>query len=376
MTKILIPIEIASGERRVSATPSAVKKLKSLGCEVFVESSAGELSGFNDTLYKESGGEIVSKSNINIWENADVVFCVQSPSESNLSKLKKGAILLGLLNPYANEKLQKTITSKKISALSMELLPRISRAQSSDVLSSQANIAGYKAVLLAASELDRYFPMLMTAAGTVQPAKVVVLGGGVAGLQAVATAKRLGAIVFVSDIRPAVKEQVESLGARFIELPEIDEKPGESGGYAKAVTPEFLSKQKATLTKYLSEADVAVCTAQVLGNKAPVLIDSYMIEKMRPGAVVIDLAVSQGGNCEGTKSNETIIRNGVKLIGAGELPSSVPYDASTLYAKNLTSLITPFIKDGVINLDKEDELISGCLLSNEGVILQNKVFEN
>ena len=376
MTKILIPIETASGERRVSATPSAVKKLKGLGCEVFVESSAGELSGFNDTLYKASGGEIVSKSNINIWENADVVFCVQPPSESNLSKLKKGAILLGLLNPYANEKLQKTITSKKISALSMELLPRISRAQSSDVLSSQANIAGYKAVLLAASELDRYFPMLMTAAGTVQPAKVVVLGGGVAGLQAVATAKRLGAIVFVSDIRPAVKEQVESLGARFIELPEIDEKPGESGGYAKAVTPEFLSKQKATLTKYLSEADVAVCTAQVLGKKAPVLIDSHMIEKMRPGAVVIDLAVSQGGNCEGTKSNETIIRNGVKLIGAGELPSSVPYDASTLYAKNLTSLITPFIKDGVINLDKEDELISGCLLSNEGVILQNKVFEN
>ena len=376
MTKILIPIETASGERRVSATPSAVKKLKGLGCEVFVESSAGELSGFNDTLYKESGGEIVSKSNINIWENADVVFCVQPPSESNLSKLKKGAILLGLLNPYANEKLLKTITSKKISALSMELLPRISRAQSSDVLSSQANIAGYKAVLLAASELDRYFPMLMTAAGTVQPAKVVVLGGGVAGLQAVATAKRLGAIVFVSDIRPAVKEQVESLGARFIELPEIDEKPGESGGYAKAVTPEFLSKQKATLTKYLSEADVAVCTAQVLGKKAPVLIDSNMIEKMRPGAVVIDLAVSQGGNCEGTKSNETIIRNGVKLIGAGELPSSVPYDASTLYAKNLTSLITPFIKDGVINLDKEDELISGCLLSNEGVILQNKVFEN
>ncbi len=376
MAKILIPIETATGERRVSATPGAVKKLKSFGCEVFVESSAGELSGFNDTLYKESGGEIVSESNVNIWEEADIVFCVQIPSEANLGHLKKGAILLGLLDPYANEKLKETITAKKISALSMELLPRISRAQSSDVLSSQANIAGYKAVLLAASELDRYFPMLMTAAGTVQPAKVVVLGGGVAGLQAVATAKRLGAIVFVSDIRPAVKEQVESLGARFIELPEIDEKPSESGGYAKAVTPEFLAKQKATLTKYLSEADVAVCTAQVLGKKAPVLIDSYMIEKMRPGAVVIDLAVSQGGNCEGTKSNETIIRNGVKLIGAGELPSSVPYDASTLYAKNLTSLITPFIKDGVINLDKEDELISGCLLSDEGVILKNKVFEN
>ena len=375
LTKILIPIETSSGERRVSATPEAVKKLKSLGCEVYVESSAGELSGFSDFSYKASGGEIVSKSEVKIWEETDIVFCVQSPSETNLNKLKKGSILLGLLNPYGNDNLLKIITSKGITALSLELLPRISRAQSSDALSSQANIAGYKAVLLAASELDRYFPMLMTAAGTVQPAKVVVLGGGVAGLQAVATAKRLGAIVFVSDIRPEVKEQVESLGARFIELPEIEEEPAQSGGYATAVSSEFLSKQKTNLTKYLAEADVAVCTALVLGKKAPVLIDSKMLEKMRAGSVVIDLAVSQGGNCEGTKSNETIIQEGVKLIGAGELPSSVPYDASTLYAKNLTSLITPFIKDGVINLDKEDELITGCLLSDEGFILQNKVFE-
>jgi NAD(P) transhydrogenase subunit alpha len=376
LTKILIPTEKHTGERRVSATPETVKKLKSLGCEVYIESKAGELSGFNDFSYKQSGGEIVSERDINIWGEADIIFCVQVPSEDNLITLKKGAILLGLLNPYGNKDLLKIINSNMISTLSLELLPRISRAQSSDVLSSQANIAGYKAVLLAASELDRYFPMLMTAAGTVQPAKVVVLGGGVAGLQAVATAKRLGAIVFVSDIRPAVQEQVESLGARFIELPEIDEKPGEAGGYAKAVTPEFLKKQKATLTKYLSEADVAICTAQVLGKKAPVLIDSPMLEKMRPGAVVIDLAVAQGGNCEGTKANETIIKDGVKLIGAGELPSSVPYDASSLYAKNLISLITPFIKDGLIKLDKEDELISGCLLSYEGVVLQNKVFEN
>jgi len=376
LTKILIPTEKHTGERRVSATPETVKKLKSLGCEVYIESKAGELSGFSDFSYKESGGEIVSERDINIWGEADIVFCVQVPSEDNLITLKKGAILLGLLNPYGNKDLLKIINSNMISTLSLELLPRISRAQSSDVLSSQANIAGYKAVLLAASELDRYFPMLMTAAGTVQPAKVVVLGGGVAGLQAVATAKRLGAIVFVSDIRPAVKEQVESLGARFIELPEIDEKPGEAGGYAKAVTPEFLKKQKATLTKYLSEADVAICTAQVLGKKAPVLIDSPMLEKMRPGSVVIDLAVAQGGNCEGTKANETIIKDGVKLIGAGELSSSVPYDASSLYAKNLISLITPFIKDGLIKLDKEDELISGCLLSYEGVVLQNKVFEN
>jgi len=376
LTKILIPYERSPGERRVSATPETVKKLNKLGCELFIEESAGELSGFNDFSYEQSGGKIVSNEDFKIWEKADIVFCVQPPFETNLKKLKKGAILMGLLNPYGNNHLLNIINKNKISALSLELLPRISRAQSSDVLSSQANIAGYKAVLLAASELDRYFPMLMTAAGTVQPAKVVVLGGGVAGLQAVATAKRLGAIVFVSDIRPAVKEQVESLGARFIELPEMEEKPIEAGGYAKAVTPEFLSKQKVTLTKYLSEADVAICTAQVLGKKAPILIDFQMLERMRSGAVVIDLAVSQGGNCEGTKSNEIIIKNGVKLIGAGELPSSVPHDASSLYAKNLTSLITPFIKDGVINLDKEDELISGCLLSDEGIVLQNKVFEN
>ena len=288
MTKILIPSETNSGESRVSATPEVVKKLKNLGCEIYIECNAGKLSGFSDLSYKEAGGNLVTANDTNIWGEVDIVFCVQTPSEDNLTKLKKGSILLGLLNPYGNKDLLKVINSNKISALSMELLPRISRAQSSDVLSSQANIAGYKAVLLAASELDRYFPMLMTAAGTVQPAKVVVLGGGVAGLQAVATAKRLGAIVFVSDIRPAVKEQVESLGARFIELPEMDEEPGEAGGYAKAVTPEFLSKQKATLTKYLSEADVAICTAQVLGKKAPVLIDFPMIEKMRPGAVVID----------------------------------------------------------------------------------------
>ena len=376
MTKILIPTETSSGERRVSATPDAVNKLKKLGCEVYIESSAGKLSGFNDLTYEEAGGKIVSSSDLDIWRDSDIIFCVQTPSQENLIKLKKGAILLGLLNPYGNSDLLQIIKSNKISALSLELLPRISRAQSSDVLSSQANIAGYKAALLAASELDRYFPMLMTAAGTVQPAKVVVLGGGVAGLQAVATAKRLGAIVFVSDIRTAVKEQVESLGARFIELPEIDEKPKESGGYAKSVTAEFLSKQKDILTRYLAEADVAICTAQVLGKKAPILIDSQMLKKMRFGAVVIDLAVLQGGNCEGTKSNQTIIKDGIKLIGAGELPSSVPYDASSLYAKNLTSLITPFIKDGVINLDKEDELISGCLLSDEGTILQTKVFEN
>ena len=375
MTKILIPFEKSIGERRVSATPETVKKLKNLGCEIYIEKSAGELSGFNDFSYKENGGIIFNDNEIEPWENADIIFCIQCPDNKKLKNLKKGTLIIGLLNPFGNKDIVKLLSDYQLSAIALELLPRISRAQSCDVLSSQANIAGYKSVLLAASELDRYFPMLMTAAGTVQPAKVVVLGGGVAGLQAVATAKRLGALVFVSDIRPAVKEQVESLGAKFIRLPEIQEKVSDSGGYARAVSPEFLAEQREILSEHLSEADVAICTAQVLGKKAPVLIDEKMLEKMRPGSVVIDLAVAQGGNCVHTMQNEIVTKNGVKLIGASELPSSVPYHASSLYSKNLISLITPFINDGQFEIIKDDEIISGCLISDNGAILQEKVFE-
>jgi len=376
LTKILIPCETSLGERRVSATPETVKKLNSLGCEIYIEKSAGELSGFNDFSYKECGGILFEKGDQNIWKEADIVFCVQCPEERNLNLIKPGSFLVGMLNPYGNSFLYNYLLKSKVSAIALELIPRISRAQSCDALSSQANIAGYKSVLLAANELDRYFPMLMTAAGTVQPAKVIVLGGGVAGLQAVATAKRLGALVFVSDIRPAVKEQVESLGAKFIELPEINEKPSESGGYAKEVSSKFLEEQRNILTKHLSEADVAICTAQVLGKKAPILIKDEMLDKMRPGSVVIDLAVSQGGNCQNTKPNETIMRNGVKLIGASELPSTVPFHASSLYSKNLVSLITPFVNKGIMEIKKDDEIISGCLLSDNGAILQEKVFVN
>ena len=375
MTKFLIPCEEALGDSRVSATPETIKKLKAFGCEIFIEKSAGELSGFNDFSYEKNGGTIFTKNDNNVWKNADVVFCVNCPDDESLKKLKKGALIIGLLNPFGNKHLAQLLVDQDLSAISLELLPRISRAQSSDVLSSQANIAGYKSVLLAASELDRYFPMLMTAAGTVQPAKVVVLGGGVAGLQAVATAKRLGAIVFVSDIRPVVKEQVESLGAKFIRLPEFEEKPSESGGYANAVSSKFLEEQREILSEHLSEADVAICTAQVLGKRAPILINEKMLDKMRPGSVVVDLAVSQGGNCVNTKPNETIIYNGIKLIGAPDLPASVPYHASSLYSRNLNSLITPFIKEGNLELDKNDEIIQGCLISDNGAILQEKVFE-
>ncbi len=373
MPRVLIPFEVAPGETRVAATPETVKKFREMGCDVFVEQDAGLSAGFGGESFKKSGAEIVPKADKPTWNSVDLLLCVQSPPIESLALLKDGALLLGLLAPYGNNSLGNALVSGNLSSIALELLPRISRAQQADALSSQANIAGYKAVLIAASALDRYFPMLMTAAGTVQPAKVVILGAGVAGLQAVATAKRLGAVVYVSDIRPAVKEQVESLGARFIDPPEINEKPSESGGYAKAASEAFLAEQRKQLMKQLSEADVAICTAQVPGKKAPRLIDEEMLEKMRPGSVVVDLAVAQGGNCAGTKSEESVTRNGVKLIGASDLPCTIPNHASTLYSKNLLALSKSLLKDGELIINLEDELISGSLLSENGVIRFSEV---
>ena len=376
MVSFLIPFESALGETRVSATPETVKKFLDLGCKVFFEKGAGKAAGFLDDTYMDAGAELVEIENDEVKKIVDIVLCVQPPNEKFLSHLNPGSFLVGLLNPYGNKLLAETLKSKNISAIALELLPRISRAQSSDALSSQANIAGYKSVLLAASALDRYFPMLMTAAGTIQPSKIVVLGAGVAGLQAIATAKRLGAVVYVSDIREAVKEQVESLGARFIELPKIDETPSESGGYAKQVSDEFIVAQRKELAKQLSEADVAICTAQVPGKKAPKLIDEKMLDDMRPGSVVIDLAVLSGGNCACSKPGETIVREGVKIIGASNLPCSIPNHASSLYSRNLLSLLQPMFKEGKFLIDNDDELIAGSLISKDGVILKSEIIEN
>ena len=374
MARFFIPQESAERETRVAATPETVKKFISLGCSVAIEKGAGLSAGFLDQEYSLAGAKLIENGDYEAWNGCDVLLCVQQPNQQLLGKLPPGCLLVGLLAPYSNETLANSLKSRSLSALSLELLPRISRAQSSDALSSQANIGGYKAIVLAANALDRYFPMLMTAAGTVQPAKIVILGAGVAGLQAVATAKRLGAVVFVSDIRPAVKEQVESLGARFIEPPEVEEKPSESGGYAKQVSNEFLLAQRQQLANHLAESDVVVCTAQVPGKKAPRLIDEDMLDKMRPGAVVVDLAVAQGGNCFGTKPFETIVRKGVKLIGASELPSSVPNHASSLYSRNLLALLNPIITNGSVILNTDDELINGALISQNGDIRCPDVF--
>ncbi|WP_205909549.1 MULTISPECIES: Re/Si-specific NAD(P)(+) transhydrogenase subunit alpha [Prochlorococcus] len=374
MPRLLIPVESAMGETRVAASPDTVKKFLSLGSKVAIERGAGLAAGFVDGDFNTIGAELVAPGDSQAWSEADVVLCVQSPSASALARMRSGALVVGLLAPYANSSLAASLKTAKLSAMALELLPRISRAQSADALSSQANIAGYKAVLLAAAALDRYFPMLMTAAGTVQPARVVVLGAGVAGLQAVATAKRLGAVVYVSDVRSAVKEQVESLGARFIEPPEIDQRPDESGGYAKQASEAFLTAQREQLSNQLAEADVVICTAQVPGRKAPRLISDLMLDRMRPGAVVVDLAVEQGGNCANTRPGETVDRNGVKLIGASDLPCSVPNHASALYSRNLVALLQPILKDGQLTLNIEDELIAGCLISHNGEIRHHDVF--
>ena len=373
LPRLLIPVESTPGETRVAATPDTVKKFISLGCSVAVECGAGTPSGYLDEAYAEQGADLIEKGDMSAWGQADVLLCVQSPSAATLARLRQGALVVGLLSPYANEELTAALKRSGLSAMALELLPRISRAQSADALSSQANIAGYKSVLLASAALDRYFPMLMTAAGTVQPAKVVILGAGVAGLQAIATARRLGAVVYVSDIRPAVKEQVESLGARFIEPPEMEDKPSESGGYAKQASDAFLAAQRQQLSDQLAEADVAICTAQVPGRRAPRLISEDMLDRMRPGAVVVDLAVAQGGNCADTVPGQTVDRKGVKLIGGNDLPCSVPNHASALYARNLVALLEPTLKDGVLSLDPEDELIAGCLIAQDGTIRRGDV---
>ena len=373
MPRLLIPVESMPGETRVAATPDTVKKFVAFGCDVSVERGAGTASGYLDAAYADQGAELINPGDPAVWSQADILLCVQTPASASLSRLKRGALVVGLLSPYGNEALAASLKQCGLSAMALELLPRISRAQSADALSSQANIAGYKSVLLASAALDRYFPMLMTAAGTVQPAKVVILGAGVAGLQAVATARRLGAVVYVSDIRPAVKEQVESLGARFIEPPEQEDKPAESGGYAKQASDAFLAAQRQQLSDQLAEADVAICTAQVPGRQAPRLISEDMLDRMRPGAVVVDLAVAQGGNCAGTVPGQTVDRKGVKLLGGNDLPCTVPNHASALYGRNLVALLEPTLKGGVLTLDTEDELIAGCLIAQDGSLRRGDV---
>jgi NAD(P) transhydrogenase subunit alpha len=377
--KLFVPKEHAAGETRVAATPETVKKLAKLGFDVTIEAGAGSAAFFTDTAFAEAGANVVSDVKA-AWSSADVVIKIGPPGRSptlgvdEASLLKPGAILVCHVWAHKNQAVVKALCDAKASCLALELIPRVSRAQSMDTLSSQANIAGYKAVLLAASRVGKYFPMLMTAAGTIQPARVVIMGAGVAGLQAIATARRLGAVVEVSDIRPEVKEQVSSLGAKFIDLPMQESGSGE-GGYAKEVSQDFLRKQQEILSAKVAAADVVITTAQVPGRPAPRLLSEAMVKQMRPGSVVVDLAADSGGNCELTENGKEVVKHGVAILGYSDLPASVPHDASSVFARNLLSLLGLVQGKEGLKLDLQDEIIAGALLTHNGEIVHARTAE-
>ncbi|MFQ5423847.1 MAG: Re/Si-specific NAD(P)(+) transhydrogenase subunit alpha [Phycisphaerae bacterium] len=370
--KIAIPQEGQAGERRVAATPETCGKLKKAGFEVLVEREAGARSGFSDRSYDEAGAVLVS-DRAELYGQADVVAKVRCPDGEELDLLKADTILIALLNPLSKHDDVRRLAERRVSALAMELMPRITRAQKMDALSSMSTISGYKAVLIGASELNRFFPMFMTAAGTVKPAKVLVMGAGVAGLQAVATAKRLGAVVEAFDVRPAVKEQVESLGARFVEVEAPSEDAEDAGGYAKEMSEAYKVKQKETIAQHVKDADVVITTALIPGKPAPVLVTVDMVRSMKPGSVIVDLAGEAGGNCELSKADETVVDSGVTVLAPTDLPSTLSYHASQMYARNVAAFILDVSKEGVLELDTDNEIIAGTLVTHGGEVVHERV---
>ena len=359
-------------EQRVASTPESIKLLERFGAEVLLETGAGNLSGYDDESYTLTGAKIVNRLEC---LKADICLCVRMPSQEDISKMKSNTILIGLLNPYENKKHFEGLKKNKITSCCMELIPRISRAQSMDVLSSQANLAGYKAVIDSAEKFNKAFPMMMTAAGRINPAKVMILGVGVAGLQAIATAKRLGAVVSATDVRRATKEQVESLGGKFIMVEDEESKQAEtSGGYAKEMSEEYKLKQARLIADTISKQDIVICTALIPGKKAPILVTEQMVESMAKGSIIVDLAVEAGGNCPLSKIGEVVNHKGVIIIGYTNVPGRVAKDASSLYAKNITNFLNILIdkEDKKINIDWNDEIISSVILSHQGDIKLKK----
>lgn len=374
--KIGIPKERREHERRVAASPEIVKKYVSLGFEVAIETGAGEGASFFDEVYRQAGA-VIAPDAAAALRDADIVLKVQRPLTAaeggdELALLKPGALLVAMLAPYDNRDQLKAYAKTGIAAFAMELMPRISRAQSMDVLSSQANLAGYKAVLDAAVQFGKALPMMMTAAGTVAPARVIVMGVGVAGLQAIATARRLGAVVSGYDVRPAVKEQVQSLGAAFVEVdPEATKEAETAGGYAKEMSEEYKRKQAEVLRETLKKQDVAITTALIPGRPAPVLITEEMVKEMKPGSVIVDLAVEAGGNCPLSELGKVVVKHGVTIVGYANYPSRIAVDASALYARNLYNFLSPFAKKegGGLEINWDDELVKGTLLTRDGKIV-------
>jgi NAD(P) transhydrogenase subunit alpha len=364
-----VPAESVAGESRVAVTPETVKKLKALGHTLSIEAGAGIAASVTDAAYVAAGADITDAAGAFA---APLVLKVRCPSVAETALMRAGTTVVGMLNPFDAEGLQR-MAAAGLTAYALEAAPRTTRAQSMDVLSSQANIAGYKAVMIAADRYQRFFPMLMTAAGTVKAARVVILGVGVAGLQAIATAKRLGAVIEASDVRPSVKEQVESLGGKFIdvpyETPEEKEAAEGVGGYARPMPPSWLERQKIEVAKRVAQADVVITTALIPGRAAPVLVTEDMVKSMKAGSVIVDIAAPQGGNCPLTEAGKTVVRHGVTLVGETNLPALVAADASSLYARNVLDFLKLIInKDGALHMDLQDDIVVACLMAHEGTV--------
>jgi H+-translocating NAD(P) transhydrogenase subunit alpha len=364
-----VPLETAAGETRVSVTPETAKKLKAQGHSIRVQSGAGVAASVTDAAYEAAGAEITDAAGAFA---ADLVLKVRSPGEAELPLMKSGTALVGMLNPFDKDGLAR-LAAAGLTSFALEAAPRTTRAQSMDVLSSQANIAGYKAVMIAATTYQRFFPMLMTAAGTVKAARVVILGVGVAGLQAIATAKRLGAVIEASDVRPSVKEQVESLGAKFIDVsydtPEEKEAAVGVGGYAKPMPQSWLDRQKVEVAKRVAAADIVITTALIPGRPAPVLVTEEMVKAMKPGSVIVDLAAPNGGNCPLTEAGRTVVKHGVTLVGETNLAALVAADASSLYARNVLDFLKLVLtKEGTFNVPMDDDIVAACLMTQGGEV--------
>ena len=377
--KISIPKERQAGETRVAGSPEIVKKLIALGFDVTVEKGAGSTASFSDDAYKAAGASI-AKSEADALKSADIVLKVQRPmtsgANSEAQMMKKGAILISSLGALANPKDMDALAAAGVTSFAMELMPRITRAQSMDILSSQSNLAGYKSVLDAAAVFGRAFPMMMTAAGTVAPAKVMIMGVGVAGLQAIATAKRLGAVVSATDVRPSTKEQVESLGGKFVMVESEETADAEtSGGYAKEMSDDYKAKQAALIAETIAKQDVVITTALIPGRPAPKLISEDMLKTMKPGSVIVDLAVEMGGNCALAEAGKIVEAHGVKIVGHQNVPSRLATDTSALYARNLMHYISPLVKDGALDIDFEDEIIAQSLVTKDGAIVNARLTE-
>jgi NAD(P) transhydrogenase subunit alpha len=366
---VSVPAETLPGERRVALVPDLVPKLVKTGVQVVVQQGAGAAAGFPDGAYAAQGARVES----DVLGAADILLKVQPPTVDEIPRLKEGATLIGFLQPYTNAAGITALAARRVTSFSMELMPRITRAQPMDALSAMSTVAGYKAVLIAANHLPKFFPLLMTAAGTISPARVFVIGAGVAGLQAIGTARRLGAVVEAYDTRPVVKEQVESLGAKFAELGLETGDAQDRGGYAKAQSEEFYRRQQEMMGKWVAAADVVITTALVPGKRAPVLIPEEMARGMRPGSVIVDLAAEQGGNCALTEPGQEVIRHGVVICGPVNLPSTIPYHASQMYARTVTSYLLHLLKEGAVRLDLDDELTRGPLVTHQGQVVHETV---